>query len=89
MEAIKTFETPINLYQTTRRNIPKDRHFQKEKILSSEMFSLLKNSMDRLTIYPSLLPTTVAIRLDSFSVVFLGQISVIMQSIFTNAQLGR
>jgi hypothetical protein len=28
MEAASTYETSVNFYQTTRRNIPEDGHFQ-------------------------------------------------------------
>jgi hypothetical protein len=28
MEAVSTFETPVNFYQTTRRNIPEDSHLR-------------------------------------------------------------
>jgi hypothetical protein len=30
MEAVSTSETPANLYQTTRRNIPEDSHFEED-----------------------------------------------------------
>jgi hypothetical protein len=33
MEAISTFETPIKLYKTTRRNIPENSHLQRETTL--------------------------------------------------------
>jgi hypothetical protein len=28
MEAVNTYETPVNFYQTTRRNNPEDSHLQ-------------------------------------------------------------
>jgi hypothetical protein len=32
MDAISTFETSANVYQTTRRNIPKDSHLHQETL---------------------------------------------------------
>jgi hypothetical protein len=34
MEAASTYETSINFYQTTRRNIPQRRHLQSETLIA-------------------------------------------------------
>jgi hypothetical protein len=35
MEAASTSETPVNFYQTTRRNIPEDSHLQAHILLNN------------------------------------------------------
>jgi hypothetical protein len=32
-ETVSTSETPVNFYQTTRRNIPEDSHFQVKSLI--------------------------------------------------------
>jgi hypothetical protein len=40
MEAARTFETSINLYQTTRRNNPEDSHLHIDCLLVNEVHLL-------------------------------------------------
>jgi hypothetical protein len=38
MEAASTSETPVNIYQITRRNIPEDSHLRRLENLKSHMY---------------------------------------------------
>jgi hypothetical protein len=38
METVKTSETLVNIYQTTRRNIPEDRHFHIRRLENLKSF---------------------------------------------------
>jgi hypothetical protein len=43
MEAARTYETLVNVYQTTWRNNPEDSH-ESDKMLGSELLTALKKS---------------------------------------------
>jgi hypothetical protein len=41
MEAVNSFETSVNFYETTRRNIPEDSHFHLERLPANRNSKLL------------------------------------------------